>query len=77
MAKRPTKDLDHAIRNEAQVTDRAELFADLWIDHVYEPDGLGPKAVAMVNARADLVQMFYPAYDGRVPERKKRKPAKQ
>jgi hypothetical protein len=65
----PEKDIDHAIR-AAELTRKAEVLADAWIKHLYTPaEGTGE---AYVNARADVVRMFYPEYDGRVPERKER-----
>ena len=64
----PQKNLAHAIDNEAVLTNRAEILADAWITHLYTT-GKGT-VEAYVNARADVVQMFYPEYDGRVPKRK-------
>ena len=66
----PRKDLSCAIDNDV-LTSKAESLADAWIKHLYSP---GKDTVeAYVNARADVVRTFYPQYDGRVPERKKRR----
>ena len=50
---------------------KAQILADAWIEHLYTPR---PGTVEVyVNARSDVVRIFYPDYDGRVPEKKAKK----
>jgi hypothetical protein len=78
MAKRPSPlekkrnaSLGEVLWTSGTILALVKGHADAWMAHLKTP-GLGT-VERYVNARAALVRVFYPDYDGRVPERKVRR----